>query len=177
MNGKTNQRMKLRKRIAQFSSKQPASNKILSKLLHLEDYRLAKSLFVYLSSSREVDTAELITKALSCGKRIFVPITRDIMYLSEIYLDTEFVQGRFGIREPKHANLVNIQPDAVIVPLVGFDKNKNRLGQGRGYYDRYLNGYEGKKIGLAFSIQQVEKVITEACDIKLDTIITEEKIF
>ncbi len=177
MNDKINQRKKLRKRIESFSNKQEASKEIITKLFGLKEYQQAQSIFVYLNSHKEVNTDDLIKNALDSAKRVFVPITRDIMYLSEVFADTEFIDGRFGIREPRYANLADIQPEITIVPLVGFDNEKNRLGQGRGYYDRYLRNYCGKKIGLAFSVQQVEKVITNDCDVKVDIIITEEKMF
>lgn len=72
-------------------------------------------------------------------------------------------------------SLEKVEPDVVLVPGLAFDKECNRLGRGRGYYDRYLSHYKGLKIGVFFERQLVEKVPTEENDIKLDLIITDQK--
>ena len=86
--------------------------------------------------------------------------------------------GKFGIPEP-HSNHVSLEPDILIVPLLAFDKNKNRLGYGGGYYDKYL--YESKKknilsIGLGFSFQKTKCVPTNKYDKKLDYVLTEGEL-
>ena len=66
----------------------------------------------------------------------------------------------------------------MLVPLVAFDKNLNRIGYGGGFYDRYIRRISKKnkifKIGLAYSFQQVKKIPINKYDIKLDYIITEK---
>ena len=86
--------------------------------------------------------------------------------------------GKFGIPEP-HSNHVSLQPDILIVPLLAFDNNKNRLGYGGGYYDKYL--YDSKKkniltIGLGFSFQKTKCVPTNKYDKKLDYVLTEGEL-
>lgn len=66
-----------------------------------------------------------------------------------------------------------VQPSWFFVPGVGFDLNGARLGRGKGYYDRYLEGHDGLKIGLAWSEQIVEKIPVESHDCHMDFIITE----
>ena len=89
--------------------------------------------------------------------------------------------NRYGFLEP--AEKINtLNPDLIIVPLVAFDKFHNRLGYGKGYYDRFLKGYIKKNkniltIGLAFSFQKYTKIPTSKFDIKLDYILTEKGIF
>jgi len=86
--------------------------------------------------------------------------------------------NRYGIPEPETKNLV--YPDIILVPLVAFDKNLNRLGYGGGYYDRLIEKLSKKKkiikIGLALSVQKIEKVPINKYDQKLDFIITNEYI-
>ena len=65
----------------------------------------------------------------------------------------------------------------IIVPIVAFYKNKNRLGHGRGYYDLYLASSDALKIGVAFECQRVEGITPLDTDIKMDYIVTEEKIY
>ena len=72
-----------------------------------------------------------------------------------------------------------IFPDVLLVPLVAYDKNFNRVGYGGGFYDRYIKRTKKIKniltIGLAFSFQEVKKIETNKFDIKLDFIVTEKK--
>ena len=86
--------------------------------------------------------------------------------------------NKYGIPEPESKNIV--YPDVLLIPLVAFDKNLNRLGYGGGYYDRLIKKLSKKKIiikiGLAFSIQEIDKVPINAYDQKLDYIVTNECI-
>ena len=74
-----------------------------------------------------------------------------------------------------------ITPDIVLVPLLAFDKYKNRLGYGKGFYDKFLYSIKKKKkkiisIGVAFSFQNHHKLPTNDNDYKLDYVITEKGI-
>ena len=86
--------------------------------------------------------------------------------------------NKYGIPEPETKNIV--YPDILLVPLVAFDKNLNRLGYGGGYYDRLIKKLSKKKniikIGLAFSIQEIDKVPINMYDQKLDYIVTNKNI-
>ena len=86
--------------------------------------------------------------------------------------------NRYGIPEPETKDLV--YPDIILVPLVAFDKNLNRLGYGGGYYDRLIKKLSKKKniikIGLAFSVQEIDKVPINMYDQKLDYIVTNKNI-
>ena len=84
--------------------------------------------------------------------------------------------NEYGIPEPITNRM--IFPDVLLVPLVAYDKNCNRVGYGGGFYDRYINRTKKIKniltIGLAFSYQKVKKIPIEKNDVKLDFIITEK---
>jgi 5-formyltetrahydrofolate cyclo-ligase len=86
--------------------------------------------------------------------------------------------NKYGIPEPESKNIV--YPDILLIPLVAFDKNLNRLGYGSGYYDRLIKKLSKKKkiikIGLALSIQKIDKVPINVYDQKLDYIITNKYI-
>ena len=86
--------------------------------------------------------------------------------------------NRYGIPEPENKNIV--YPDVLLIPLVAFDKNLNRLGYGGGYYDRLIKKLSKKKkiikIGLALTIQKIDKVPTDVYDQKLDYIVTNKYI-
>ena len=86
--------------------------------------------------------------------------------------------NKYGIPEPETKNLV--YPDILLIPLVAFDRNLNRLGYGGGYYDRLIEKLSKKKkilkIGLALSVQEIDKVPTNVYDQKLDYIVTNNYI-
>ena len=86
--------------------------------------------------------------------------------------------NKYGIPEPEIKNIV--YPDILLIPLVAFDKNLNRLGYGGGYYDRLIERLSKKKnimkIGLAFSVQKIDKVPINIYDQKLDYIVTNKYI-
>ena len=86
--------------------------------------------------------------------------------------------NNYGIPEPEIKKLV--YPDILFIPMVAFDKNLNRLGYGRGYYDRFIERLSRKKkiikIGLAISYQEIKKIPINKHDQKLDYIITNENI-
>ena len=85
--------------------------------------------------------------------------------------------NKYGIPEPI-SNRIKF-PDILLVPLVAYDKNYNRVGYGGGFYDRYIKNIKKYKkvitIGLAYSFQKVKKIPVNKNDIKLDFIITEKK--
>ena len=86
--------------------------------------------------------------------------------------------NKYGIPEPEIKNIV--YPDILLIPLVAFDKNLNRLGYGGGYYDRLIKKLSKKKkiikIGLAITKQKIDKVPINAYDQKLDYIVTNKYI-
>ncbi len=87
--------------------------------------------------------------------------------------------NKFGIPEPIKSEI--ILPNIILVPILAFDQNKNRLGYGKGFYDKYLNKYvkTRKKIltvGVAFSFQKYHNLPINKKDFKLDYIITEKGI-
>ena len=86
--------------------------------------------------------------------------------------------NKYGIPEPEKKKIV--YPDILLIPLVAFDKNLNRLGYGGGYYDRLIEKFLKKKkiikIGLALSVQKIDKVPINLYDQKLDYIVTNKYI-
>ena len=89
--------------------------------------------------------------------------------------------NNYGFLEPT-TNTKTVSPDLILVPLVAYDRFRNRLGYGKGYYDRFLGKYLKKHkniltIGIAFSFQKYKKIPTSKHDVKLDYILTEKGIF
>ena len=85
--------------------------------------------------------------------------------------------NNYGIPEP--FQIKKVYPNILLVPLVGFDDNLNRIGYGGGFYDKYIAKHKKKLlvIGLAFHFQKVSQIPYEKFDQKLDLIITNKKVF
>ncbi|MBS6007440.1 MAG: 5-formyltetrahydrofolate cyclo-ligase [Clostridium baratii] len=154
--------------------------KIIEKLKDTKEYKEAKGIFVYIGFGSEINTKILIEDALEDGKEVCVPkvIKKDMVFIKINSLEN-LVTSSYGILEPvgdkNNFNVDNL--GLIIMPGLAFDKQGNRLGYGRGYYDKFLsnNKINVKKIALAYDFQILDKVPSEEHDIKVDSIITEEK--
>lgn len=159
------------------------SNAIMDKITSLDIYKQSKVVFIYMDFKNEVITSNLIKHMLSEKKRVVIPYTDSIntvLIPSEITKESDLKQNSFGYYEPKSILPVNIEEiDLVIVPGVVFDKNLNRIGFGKGYYDKILNRLKpsAKKIALAHDFQVLEDIPAEEHDVKMDMIITEKNIY
>ena len=98
----------------------------------------------------------------------------------EVYIpgpDGGMVEDRYGISAPDPAKSTLVDPkniDVVLVPMVGFDKENNRLGQGGGYYDRYLaRCLQAKHVAVAFAEQEFDQIVTDYFDRKVDRVVTD----
>ena len=87
----------------------------------------------------------------------------------------DLVQGPWGTPQPVEGQKMAV-PDLVFCPLVGFDRHGGRLGQGGGHYDRYLAAHpQTLRIGIGWSVQEVDCVPVESTDMMLDAILTEQE--
>ena len=94
--------------------------------------------------------------------------------------EKHFIENSYHILEPDPIVSTKLEKrflSAIIVPCVGFDDKLRRLGHGKGYYDRYLEDYEGLKIAVAFETQKLDEIITDEYDISMDLIVTEKQIY
>ena len=127
-----------------IKNKQEKSDIIIKKIVETEFYKKANVIAVYVSLYCEVDTTKLITKALKDQKTVVVPKIKD-RYNMEFYkIESEEelnAINQFGINEPlgEESSMIDKeQIDVMIIPGICFDKSKNRVGFGKGYYDKYL---------------------------------------
>ncbi len=91
---------------------------------------------------------------------------------------TEFSKSDLGVLEPQDGKSVEIRSiDGVIIPAVAYDQKGYRLGRGKGYYDRALSDFTGRKVGVCFNMALCEELPHEAHDIKCNQIVTENNIF
>ncbi len=134
-------------------------------------------MLVYLPLNKEVET-RLIIEYLKQNKiDMFIPAFRNGKWvISEFVNENELIAGSFGTRQPIDLNVAVVDNlDLVIVPGVAFSNNGFRLGYGKGVYDRLLEGSRALKVGLAYDFQLTNFKV-EPHDIKMDVVVTEEKI-
>lgn len=133
---------------------------------------------LYWSMKDEVLTHDLIEKIFSTKTVILPSIQDDILLLKEYKGKNEMViNSQFGIPEPNGNQLdESIKIDLIVIPGIAFDKNLNRLGRGKGFYDKLLKTTSSKKIGICFDFQIINHVPTYTYDIKMDIIISENMI-
>jgi 5-formyltetrahydrofolate cyclo-ligase len=158
--------------------------KIAERAASLPEVAAAGLVALYVSRGDEVDTAPLIRKLLETKGVFAAPRVIGEGQL-EFHLAREFPQGfspgRYGILEPDPAirsETIDIAECGVVfVPGVAFDRKGNRIGYGKGYYDRALQrSMSSLSIGLAYSFQVLERVPSEAHDVPIKMLITEDLI-
>ena len=137
-----------------------------------------KSLAAYVGDGREVDPLPALELACAQGIVTALPHLDDrdgpMRFLAWRPGDP-LVPGPYGIAQP-HPQAPEIEPAAILTPLVGFDRAGRRLGQGGGFYDRaFARHATARRIGLAWSVQEVATVPTEDWDLPLDAIVTERE--
>ena len=136
----------------------------------------------YISFRDELDTKKLNQYLLERELNLALPAidfqTKEINFFM-YNKNTELIENKFSILEPKNKSEV-VFPKIILIPLLGYSKSGFRLGYGGGYYDKYLskNGIgEVKKIGIAYSFQEVKDIPIEDHDERLDWILTEKHLY
>ena len=156
---------------------------IWERLSVVGEFATASRLLVYVSKGAEVDTRGLIQQLLAMGRQVCVPWfdSAKKQYVASELRDfaLDLAAGRFGILEPKPEAVRRVacdRIDAALVPGLAFDETGNRLGHGRGYFDRLLRDVRDVKIALAYDFQLLSEVPTEAHDTPVDFIVTEKRV-
>ena len=136
-------------------------------------------LALYYPTSFEINVLKLLENKYIINKNILLPVIEreNIMSFSLWKKNHVLLVNKFGILEPIKTKFKI--PNLILVPILAFDRNKYRLGYGKGFYDRYLNKYLKKSsniltVGVAFSFQKYHKLPIEKNDVKLDYILTEK---
>lgn len=187
---KSNLRKELKERLKRLSEreKETASLQIQTRLFRWVDlYRKIKRknrlhLFIYVSKKEEVDTHPIIKEWLKTDC-LWVPrMCGDQLAAAQIHSFVDLTKGRFHILEPLSSlpSLSNLDLlDLLVIPGLGFDKNGNRLGRGKGYFDSFLKsiGSHTLTLGLSYDAQLVESIPMEHQDKPVHYVVTPGKIF
>ena len=179
------------------------SREICSRLMCWEPFSQAETILFYYPLGNEVNLLEAAGEALRSGKQVAFPRTEGDRIRFYLVQDLDrFREGPFHVMEPEGGELlVRMAPEQtgdgksqksllVLTPGVAFDRNKNRMGYGKGYYDRYLAELSAAvplksksfgsaiiKLGIAYGCQIAEEIPREQTDIPMDYMITEDGIW
>ena len=172
------QKKELRKLIRQRKAEHTAEEKaemsarICRQVLTDPHWAKANNVFLYHALTDEVDTTMLIDAAMHEGKTVLLPVIDGDDLRLKIHTGATQT-GSDSIQEPIGEEFTCYKEIALaIVPGMAFDKKGNRLGRGRGFYDRTLPKLaEAYKIGLCFPFQFLESIPSEAYDIKMDAVL------
>jgi 5-formyltetrahydrofolate cyclo-ligase len=154
------------------------SKLIEKKLLEQEEFIKAERIMFYLAFDGEVNTESMINKSRELGKQIYVPLcdTKEKTLKPCVLMkDSALKKGPYQTLEPQtKIDLPLNKLDLVIVPALAFDKNGNRLGRGKGYYDRCLKKVSShtRSIGLAFDFQILPTLPVEQNDVSVDKVLS-----
>ena len=148
------------------------SEAVLRKLADNPHFRQAERVMLYASLPDEVQTLTFIEEWRHQKTLILPTVVGDDIVPVEYGKDTDFAVGDFNILEPQNDPYTG-DFDLIVVPGVAFDRQGNRIGRGKGYYDRFLCQHlDVKRIGICFDFQLVDEVPTEPLDIRMDEVLT-----
>lgn len=163
----------LKKQYELTTTLQSQSAEILAALEAHPAFRAASIVLLYYSLKDEVDTHEFVRK-WSREKLVLLPVVKGEELELRVFTGPEdLATGAYGIGEPTGELFTDYAAiDLAVIPGVAFDAAGNRLGRGKGYYDRLLPRLTAFKAGICFPFQLVEEVPAEPFDIRMDAIIS-----
>jgi 5-formyltetrahydrofolate cyclo-ligase len=190
MDSRTSLRNDLRARRNALNSNQQetASVWVLRHVMKLPKFVRAQHIAVYIPNDGEIDPCPIAEQLWKMGKHCYLPVLhpsrpRELWFV-EYTSSSVLKPNRFGIPEPDHRQAIKIAAnllDAVLLPLVGFDRYGGRLGMGGGFYDTTFAFHKGKKtkpylLGLAHACQEVESLEMADWDIPLYGVVTDKEV-
>ena len=167
----------LRLKTQKEDDRERKSRLIKGKLFRTLLFKKAKIIMFYIAFDGEVKTEEMIKEAQNLGKKIAVPVCRTkCSKMIPCLLDfaAPLITGPYGVKEPAVKKSIKLEDlDLVIVPGVAFDKKNNRLGRGKGFYDRFLSSLPNSvpSIGLAYDFQILPSVPATKTDFGVNKVI------
>ena len=155
----------------------PEARRAGDRVLALPELKGAETVLLFCGVGTEPDTRPIAEALWAAGKQVLFPkcLPHRRMEARAVRGMEELVPGVFGIPEPGGdcPAVERGKIDMVLVPAVCYDRSRFRLGQGGGYYDRYLSGYGGATVGLCRDALLLERVPRERHDLPVERVLTE----
>ncbi len=176
--------IRAREEIITDSYRLQASRTITDLVTALPEYKYADVIFCFAGEGTEPDTSGIVNRALEDGKTVCMPlcVTDKLMEAKRITDPSKDLRpGRYGIPEPS-SDLQTISSDEIdlgIIPCVTCDHLGNRLGHGKGYYDRFLEGEDMAKVMLCMEMVTVDdgRIPMGELDLPIEVLVTEDGVF
>ena len=147
----------------------------MEQVARLPQFRQAHTVLLYWSMDDEVQTHDFVEQYAQCKCLLLPCVDGDLLRLRQFTgIDSMRPGDQFGVAEPIGPEFTAIDRiDMIVVPGVAFDTHGNRMGRGRGFYDRLLKTTTAYKVGVAFRFQVLESIPVDAHDIAMDCVISE----
>ncbi len=169
-------RIKAHKALLSDAERRSAASSVFAMLEQTAAFMMADRILLYHSLPDELSTIDFIDKWHG-RKHFFLPRVNGVNLDILPYDKSRLQYGAFQIEEPTGDDVRDIADiELVVVPAVAFDRHGNRVGRGRGYYDRLLSTTSATKIGVGYDFQLVDDVECDAHDVPVDMVITQSEV-
>lgn len=170
-------RVKARKSLLTEKERSDSARNVFDQLEKLAAFALSNRILIYNSLPDELSTRDFIQRWMG-SKKFFLPRVNGIDLDILPYDSQRMHIGAFRIEEPTGNDITDPELlEMIIVPAVAYDRNGNRVGRGKGYYDRLLKRTKALRVGVAYDFQLVDEIDCEPHDIPVDIVITETTIY
>ena len=186
------QQIREKRRMLSDSEREHAAFLLCERIAASRAFQQSKHIAFYLTNDGEIDLNLLIEHAWQKGKHCYLPVLAEPntqrLWFIPYTPETKLINNRFGIPEPIHSNKTRLRKtislDLILMPLVAFDKEGNRMGMGGGFYDRTLAYLRNRQywhkpnlLGVAYEFQKQKQLETNDWDIPLQAIATEKDLY
>ncbi len=177
MNSKVELRKQFRSLRISVMNKDSKAVDALKNLTSLPEWKNAKQVLLYSSIGAELATSPLFARDITVNKKVLLPVTLNLNGEMGVGLwSSQLPKGNFNIPEPTPIENYDIsQIDIILIPGIAFDKSGGRLGQGKGFYDRFLAQTNSLRMGYCFEAQLTQNIPMDPHDLFMDYIITESR--
>ncbi len=183
--------LRAKRKALSHAEQRAAANRLAANIAGVRLFLVSRRIACYLPHDGEIDPGKIMQRIWRMGKTCYLPVlprlSRDRLWFAKALPGMKMTRNRYGILEPAvpARELVRAKElDLILMPLVGFDRNGNRLGRGGGFYDRSLQYLHGRLhrnkprlLGLAHDFQRVETLDPDPWDIPLAGIVTDKAIY
>lgn len=159
------------------AEKLSAAEEVFNHLEKTAAFLLAEKILMYHSLPDELPTHAFLSK-WSGRKQFYLPRVNGVNLDILPYDESRLELGAFHIEEPTGTDTISPEEiELIVVPAVAYDSRRNRLGRGKGFYDRLLATTKATKIGIGYTFQMVEEIPTEEHDVPMDFVITQLGVY
>lgn len=170
-------RVRARKSLLSDAEREISASRVFAQLESLAAFAMSDKILVYNSLPDELSTRSFIDKWKS-SKKFFLPRVNGLDLEILPYEGTSMRYGAFHIEEPEGDDITDVaEIELIVVPGVAYDSRGNRIGRGKGYYDRLLGRSKALTVGVCYDFQLVDAIETEPHDVAVDLVITESGVF